>query len=859
MGYEQRETASTTVTTILFKLAVAGGAVSFAGSQIPPLLTLTLGEIIAADLNASDLYIWMITTGILTVGALAPFVGPLADLVGRKPVLLIGFFLSILGCIVSYAAPSGGVYILGQVFLGAGTVIQELTSISLVTEIVPTAKRPMFAAIVLTAIIPWTPGTMYANWIAESNWRYIGLCLGLWDFIALVLIAGWYHPPPRVNSIGLSKRQILARIDFIGGGIAILSVLLLLVGINITCLTVALRAIAQTVALSIFYNQLTDQVTKNTIKYAAIDIVQAGITDFTAITDFVTALTSTNFDEMAAGVPKLVQDPAAAEVLKQAMIKVFSLSFQHIWKITIGFGALSCVASALMGDTLSMAAAVAMSVSRSRSYAPTRRNGSAPAAVDTVDTVDPTDKDATERRLEQVLFGDDAGFLDALRPQTNNVQALVRQPDGDLPVAVRNQLSADTAAHTLTSDTAPREAVWHDSDDDRVAVSLALNPRLRKLRDTADDDIVSGREYPLAALLRSGGGLTRQSGPPGGLKRRRLQPEVIDIARLPAVTSSGPSSVESLHFHPYYPILLASGPSATASLYHVSPHPPNANPLLTSLHVKKTALRHSEFCVPPLLSSSPAASPPDAASDGTRIILSSRRRYFHIWSLATGQVSRVSRALSTISQQQKTTERFKVSPSGKYIGLVSSTRAGGGTINVLDATTLSWICSCRVDSQGAEGLTVIGKSGQVSEYSLADRRTVARWHDEGAVGSTVLATSRDGRWTAIGSSAGIVNIYDRHAADFKRAVLAQAADDAIAAARPHPTRTLDQLTTPISHLVFSPDSQLLVVASRWKKSALRLVHLPSCTVFRNWPTDSTSLGRISSVAVGGAGTGGAGQ
>jgi U3 small nucleolar RNA-associated protein 18 len=33
---------------------------------------------------------------------------------------------------------------------------------------------------------------------------------------------------------------------------------------------------------------------------------------------------------------------------------------------------------------------------------------------------------------------------------------------------------------------------------------------------------------------------------------------------------------------------------------------------------------------------------------------------------------------------------------------------------------------------------------------------------------------------------------------------------------------LDQLTTPISHLVFAPDGQFLVMASRWKRDALRL-------------------------------------
>lgn len=38
-------------------------------------------------------------------------------------------------------------------------------------------------------------------------------------------------------------------------------------------------------------------------------------------------------------------------------------------------------------------------------------------------------------------------------------------------------------------------AAWVDSDDDRIMVSLASNPRLRKLRNTESEDIVNGREY----------------------------------------------------------------------------------------------------------------------------------------------------------------------------------------------------------------------------------------------------------------------------------------------------------------------------------------------------------------------------
>lgn len=38
-------------------------------------------------------------------------------------------------------------------------------------------------------------------------------------------------------------------------------------------------------------------------------------------------------------------------------------------------------------------------------------------------------------------------------------------------------------------------AVWHDSDDEQLAISLASQPRLRKLRVTESEDLISGKEY----------------------------------------------------------------------------------------------------------------------------------------------------------------------------------------------------------------------------------------------------------------------------------------------------------------------------------------------------------------------------
>lgn len=38
-------------------------------------------------------------------------------------------------------------------------------------------------------------------------------------------------------------------------------------------------------------------------------------------------------------------------------------------------------------------------------------------------------------------------------------------------------------------------AVWVDSDDERIVVSLASNPRLRKLRVAESEDLITGKEY----------------------------------------------------------------------------------------------------------------------------------------------------------------------------------------------------------------------------------------------------------------------------------------------------------------------------------------------------------------------------
>ncbi|KAI6093734.1 WD40 repeat-like protein [Hypoxylon rubiginosum] len=534
------------------------------------------------------------------------------------------------------------------------------------------------------------------------------------------------------------------------------------------------------------------------------------------------------------------------------------------------------------------------------------------------------DKDSDEEELERFVLGDTANFRENLfRDESRFAGAdgrLGRLDDGeesepesgleeiddadlftfDTGSAVPSGDKKLPAATVTRIEDAPEKDIpaWEDSDDERLTISLANTSQLRKLRISEAEDVISGTEYtrrlrqqylrlnpipdwareaegrpakrrrrssaasdsdisddaavnddaeasalPLDAFLRDASALKDHATP--GV--RKLRPEVIDIQRSRDIPDTHKEEVTSLAFHPEYPVLLSSSTSSVMHLHHIAPTAhPTPNPLLTSAQVKHVPVRRAQFLYP----------------NGDKIFFAGRRRYIHSWDLATGTIQKTSQ-MQGHQLEQRTWERFRISPCGQYIGFIASTRKGGGIINILNVNTMQWIAAARLDSRGgiidftwwsnSNGLTILGKGGQVGEWSMASRRFLGIWNDEGSNGATALALGgRNGpvllggdRWIAIGSNSGVTNIYDR-----QTLILPSSDEELDIKERPEPTRTFMQLTTPVTVLTFSPDGQLLAFGSKHKKDALRLAHLPSCTVYRNWPTDQTPLGRISDVAFG---------
>ncbi|KAH6675761.1 WD40-repeat-containing domain protein [Halenospora varia] len=529
-----------------------------------------------------------------------------------------------------------------------------------------------------------------------------------------------------------------------------------------------------------------------------------------------------------------------------------------------------------------------------------------------------SDQDEEEEDLARLVLGDGATFKDQLAQDMDidggensddhetsgeaeeGEEGLEGIDDADLFFLDSGPSAIDSGALIPSSNKfggpAGDAPVWEDSDDDRLTVSLAGNSRLRKLRVNEDEDLVSGREYttrlqrqferlhpvpewakpsgrsakrrrrssagsdssissedmdgddidlsvlPLARLLQDAGSLARI--PISTNKRPKLRPEVLDIQRSRDIPLVQPSAISSLSFHPEYPVLLSSGIASTLYLHHIAPTAhPTPNPLLTSVHIRHTPLHMSAFLGP----------------TGDKIFFSGRRRYFHTWDLPSGTIQKVTRVYGQ-KNEQKSMERFKLSPCGRYMAVVGTSKKGGGIINILDATSTQWIAAARVEGKNGvadfawwangEGLTMIGKGGEVGEWSVESKSFVARWIDDG-YGPTVMALGGHNgpkdlggdRWIVIGSQSGIVNIYDRRTffSDKNTIEIPE---------RPKPTRSFEQFTKPTSNLEISPDGQLLAFSTKWKKDGLRLAHLPSCTVYKNWPTNQTPLGRITAVAFG---------
>ncbi len=122
-------------------------------------------------------------------------------------------------------------------------------------------------------------------------------------------------------------------------------------------------------------------------------------------------------------------------------------------------------------------------------------------------------------------------------------------------------------------------------------------------------------------------------------------------------------------------------------------------------------------------------------------------------------------------------------------------------------------------------------------WNVRSRRCVERFRNEdGTITSSLAATSN---FVAVGSESGVVNLYTEKYS--RSSPYGGKSGLGLNAIERNPLKSIMNLTTSADSLKFNDDGQILALSTKRETNGLKLLHVPTATVFSNWPTSKTPL------------------
>lgn len=397
------------------------------------------------------------------------------------------------------------------------------------------------------------------------------------------------------------------------------------------------------------------------------------------------------------------------------------------------------------------------------------------------------------------------------------------------------------------------KSVWSDPADADTMIEIAKSTRLRKLRSSECQNEVDGVE--LEAALRSqhsklnprtkwarqaaeddtaAHDLMHQAGTLS-TKSRRLAPGTLEVSRLKDANHTDPhdSVISSVEFHPHMgQLMMTAGLDKKLKLFQIDGV---RNPQVSSIFLEDCPIHKASF-----------------AMGGRQIIATGRRPFFYIYDVTASKIDRI-QGPRIGGSVMSSLESFAVSSTGDESSQsVAAFLGDQGLIQLVSLKSKQWVANLKMSGTvrsavfagNGNELVTGGGDGILYTWDLRTRKCVGQMTDLGNKDSSSLALSSDGKYLATGSASGVVNLYD-HQAPQRHSL---ATGNMKRPSSHKPLKELMNLTTTIDSLAFSHDSQILAMGSRMKKDAMRLVHLPSMTVFSNWPTSRSPLNFVHSLA-----------
>lgn len=354
---------------------------------------------------------------------------------------------------------------------------------------------------------------------------------------------------------------------------------------------------------------------------------------------------------------------------------------------------------------------------------------------------------------------------------------------------------------------------WEDKDDQEIKIDLSLSARTKKL----GKETVSGAEFTdrLREKYKSiynaqWGEENKEKTQLGKLfltsksilsdKTPALMSGLLDVEELKHANlgNYSKSVISDSEFQGNR--LLIAGKDKRIRLFEV-PAEDEEN-LKASVHFKDLPVVSSKFC-------------------GEKIYVSGEKPFFYVYDQVKEDVQRVP---FVQGYNKQPLGQMKISPDQKFAFFLGK----NGKLMQVSTQSQKLICDFKMNSD-SNGLCFIdeytvacgGDEGDIYFWDLKMRSCIQRFSDEGTVKITCLE-SKD-NFLAVGSNSGVVNLYDMNKPDFRES-------------EPKPIKSVMNLTTDVTGVSFNYNCEVLAMYSKWKRDAVKLLHVPSLTVFSNWPS-----------------------
>ncbi|CAF1286179.1 unnamed protein product [Rotaria sp. Silwood1] len=274
--------------------------------------------------------------------------------------------------------------------------------------------------------------------------------------------------------------------------------------------------------------------------------------------------------------------------------------------------------------------------------------------------------------------------------------------------------------------------------------------------------------------------------------------------------------LRSVEFHPTARILLTAGRSQYLNLYQVDG---KKNERIQSLFFDRFSINTTHF-----------------SQDGNQVIVTGDRNFFKVYDMIEGKIMQI----PMMRGFEERLGKFELTPDGSLIVFINRNGqlhfVSAKSKELIDSTQLSGNINTVTFRHDSELMFASGDEGIVTVFDMRRRAAIHRFVDDGSYSTTNMSVSPNQQYLITGDCAnsffslnfiafsqksGIVNVYSY--------------DDVFKNGEPKPIKYLKNLTTPIQNIKINSSSELLAINSYHLPRAVRLIHMPTLTVYENFP------------------------